>query len=214
MSDKALLQAMGVQDARSLNQARNYHFNQVCRFSSSIAAGATDTFTLKVSSGKAFVVDSLRGVVTAVAAQGSAAITVLTDAFGAAADGTIADVTAAFSQTILNNNFQDIAAKINELITAFGSANQYPAGSELSLGGGRGQNPAALIDIKIEDQRGEWQTDWMPWPTVIGTADKPAYPMFKPAVPAGAELKITLRNNSAVAITAVIVLEGHVLGTV
>jgi hypothetical protein len=41
----------------------------------------------------------------------------LTDAFGAA-DGTIADVTAAHDQTILNNNFQDLSTKINAIRTA------------------------------------------------------------------------------------------------
>jgi hypothetical protein len=33
------------------------------------------------------------------------------------ASNTIADVTAAFSQTVLNNNFRSVSAKINELIT-------------------------------------------------------------------------------------------------
>ncbi len=45
----------------------------------------------------------------------------LVDAFGVA-DGTIADVTAAFSQTILNNNFQDIATKINAILAKLRTA--------------------------------------------------------------------------------------------
>lgn len=32
-------------------------------------------------------------------------------------DGTVADVTAAFSQSILNNNFQDLSTKVNLIRT-------------------------------------------------------------------------------------------------
>lgn len=42
-------------------------------------------------------------------------ITVLTAASGTG-DNTVADVGSSFSQTTLNNNFQDIASKINEII--------------------------------------------------------------------------------------------------
>lgn len=42
-------------------------------------------------------------------------LTALTAATGTASD-TIADVTASFSQSVLNNNFKSISAKVNELI--------------------------------------------------------------------------------------------------
>ena len=44
----------------------------------------------------------------------------LTDAFGTA-DGTIADVTGAHDQTILNNNFQDLSTKVNAIRAALRS---------------------------------------------------------------------------------------------
>jgi hypothetical protein len=44
-----------------------------------------------------------------------AAIVDLVAASGTA-DGTVADVTSSFSQTILNNNFQDIATKVNAIL--------------------------------------------------------------------------------------------------
>jgi hypothetical protein len=59
-----------------------------------------------------------------VAAVGRQAITALTAASGTA-DNTVADVGAAFNQTTLNNNFKDLASKVNEIITilkAFGPA--------------------------------------------------------------------------------------------
>jgi hypothetical protein len=46
----------------------------------------------------------------------------LTAASGAASD-TVADVTAAFDQTTLNNNFRSLAAKINELIVLVNNVN-------------------------------------------------------------------------------------------
>jgi hypothetical protein len=42
-------------------------------------------------------------------------VTALTAATGSASN-TINDVTASFSQTILNNNFKSLASKVNELI--------------------------------------------------------------------------------------------------
>lgn len=50
-----------------------------------------------------------------------AQITVLTNANGTG-DNTIQDVTATFSQTILNNNFRDVSNKINEIIAALVAA--------------------------------------------------------------------------------------------
>lgn len=45
----------------------------------------------------------------------------LTDSTGGTADGTLADVGAAFSQATLNNNFADLAAKVNYLLRAQGN---------------------------------------------------------------------------------------------
>lgn len=47
----------------------------------------------------------------------AAASAALTAASGMA-DGVVDDVTAAFSQTILNNNFQECATKINAILAA------------------------------------------------------------------------------------------------
>ena len=52
----------------------------------------------------------------------SAAITNLTDAFGTA-DGTVADATAAFSQSISNDNNQEFTTKINAILAALRAAN-------------------------------------------------------------------------------------------
>lgn len=45
----------------------------------------------------------------------------LTDSTGGTADDTLADVGASFSQTTLNNNFADLAAKVNYLLRRQGS---------------------------------------------------------------------------------------------
>lgn len=50
------------------------------------------------------------------------AVAALTDSSTGTADGTIADVGAAFSQTALNNNFADLTAQINTLRTRLISA--------------------------------------------------------------------------------------------
>jgi uncharacterized tellurite resistance protein B-like protein len=49
------------------------------------------------------------------------AIADLTAASGTA-DGTVADVTASHDQTILNNNFQDLATKVNAILAALRTA--------------------------------------------------------------------------------------------
>lgn len=52
----------------------------------------------------------------------SAAIANLTDAFGTA-DGTVADATATFSQSVTNDNNQEFTAKINAILAALRAAN-------------------------------------------------------------------------------------------
>ena len=47
----------------------------------------------------------------------SGAVPTLTMSVGTA-DNTVADVTAAFSQSVLNNNFRDIVEKLNAVILA------------------------------------------------------------------------------------------------
>lgn len=54
-------------------------------------------------------------------ANATTAITDLTAASGTA-DNTIADVTASHDQTILNNNFKDLATKINAINAALRAA--------------------------------------------------------------------------------------------
>lgn len=57
------------------------------------------------------------------AASGAKSLPVasLTDAFGTAND-TVADVTGTFSQTILNDNFQEMSTKINLILAALRAA--------------------------------------------------------------------------------------------
>ena len=57
--------------------------------------------------------------------ESATAITDLTAATGTA-DNTVADVGAEFSQTTLNNNFKDIATKVNAILAALRSANIIP----------------------------------------------------------------------------------------
>lgn len=54
---------------------------------------------------------------------GGAAVADITDSTGGTADGTLADVTASFNQAILNNNFADLAAKLNALLAELRTAN-------------------------------------------------------------------------------------------
>lgn len=58
---------------------------------------------------------------TARGASQAATVAALTAANGTA-DGTVADVGASFNQTTLNNNFQDLATKINEIRTSLRNA--------------------------------------------------------------------------------------------
>jgi hypothetical protein len=56
---------------------------------------------------------------------GSSAITGATAATGTA-DGVIDDVTAAHSQTILNNNFKELQVQIDAILTALRAVNIIP----------------------------------------------------------------------------------------
>lgn len=63
-----------------------------------------------------------------------AAVTGLTDSTGGTADSTVADVTASHSQTILNNNFADLTAKINGLTTLTNALRQALVDREIIKG--------------------------------------------------------------------------------
>lgn len=54
-------------------------------------------------------------------AYSAAAVTALTAASGTA-NNTVTDVGASFNQSTLNDNFKDVASKINEVITALKAA--------------------------------------------------------------------------------------------
>lgn len=51
------------------------------------------------------------------------AIADIADNTGGVADGTLVDVGAAFDQATLNNNFAELAAKVNAILSALRSAN-------------------------------------------------------------------------------------------
>jgi len=53
---------------------------------------------------------------TATSTLNARTATAITDSTAGTADGTLADVTASFSQSVLNNNFADLAAKYNALV--------------------------------------------------------------------------------------------------
>ena len=63
----------------------------------------------------------LNGTAPDIAEGPQGAIVSLTSAFGTG-DDTVADVTASFSQTILNNNFKDATDKIEEILVALRAA--------------------------------------------------------------------------------------------
>lgn len=85
-----------------------------------VYASDDDTFVLTATSNsyvgkiKRFV--STGVVVVAFDAVQGALLTALTDSSTGTADGTIADVGAAFNQATLNNNFADVTAKINAIL--------------------------------------------------------------------------------------------------
>lgn len=72
---------------------------------------------------KTYFPDGVKAVISdassnqVVGAQQSA-IASLTDSTTGTADGTLADVGAAFAQATLNNNFADLAAKVNAILAA------------------------------------------------------------------------------------------------
>ncbi|MFM2126257.1 MAG: hypothetical protein RL328_2708 [Acidobacteriota bacterium] len=86
-----------------------------------VYASDDDTFTLTSSTNSAIgrvvrYVSSGVGIVEFDAARGAlGAVDALTDSTTGTADGTLADVGASFSQSTLNNNFADLAAKVNAL---------------------------------------------------------------------------------------------------
>jgi hypothetical protein len=61
---------------------------------------------------------------TATRTHANPTATALTAASGTA-DGTVADVGASFNQTTLNNNFQDVATRINQIITDLANLKQF-----------------------------------------------------------------------------------------
>ena len=75
---------------------------------------------LTVASGGAIDVQT-GGKITANGTQASA-IPSLTDSTGGTANDTLTDVGAAFSQATLNNNFADVAAKLNAILAALRGA--------------------------------------------------------------------------------------------
>ncbi len=86
-----------------------------------VYASDDNTFTLTATSNSA-IGRVIRWVSTGVgivefdvARGGVGLVTALTDSTTGTADGTVADVTNAFSQTILNNNFKELVVKINAL---------------------------------------------------------------------------------------------------
>lgn len=80
-------------------------------------------FKVISNDGKAFDVDVTAGVLTiqvdgtTVLKAQQAAIASLTHAFGTA-DGTVADVSTAFDQAILNNNFKEVTTNLGLILTA------------------------------------------------------------------------------------------------
>ncbi len=88
-----------------------------------VFASDDNTFTLTQGSNTrigvvARFVSSGVGIVEFDAQSGT--ITELTDSTGGTADDTLADVGASFSQATLNNNFADLAAKVNALVRRLG----------------------------------------------------------------------------------------------
>lgn len=89
-----------------------------------VFASDDNTFTLTQSTNTRIghvvrYVSSGVGIVEFDAQQGGG-VAELVDSTTGTADGTLADVGAAFSQTTLNNNFADLAAKVNYLIRRLG----------------------------------------------------------------------------------------------
>jgi len=63
------------------------------------------------------------------------------------------------------------------------------------------------------NQTGPWQSDPVPWNAIVGTGQYPAYWPFPPVIPAGADVSVTVYNDSSSAVTVPgIVLWGHILG--
>jgi hypothetical protein len=86
-----------------------------------VYASDDNTFTLTATSNSAigrvvrFVSSGIGIVEFDVGRGGVGNITALTDSTTGTADGTVADVGAAFSQATLNNNFKELVVKINQL---------------------------------------------------------------------------------------------------
>jgi hypothetical protein len=203
-----VLRELGITAADQVAQAPNDFYQHVFRFSA-LAAGATVDVNIQNDRGRLFIVDQIFGYASNDAAAGTGTtITALTNANGTS-DGTIADVTATPTQTLINNNFRDVSDKINEIITALGTNQQYPAGHSLAFDPMPAVTALGRLDVQFYSQRGDWQDGWLPWPSTVGTARHPFMPLFKPVAGSGHIIGVRVKNNSSVTVSGAINMSGR-----
>jgi hypothetical protein len=208
MDTASVLRSIGVENTGQISTAPNYNFDYVLEFTS-LAAGAEVTVSKQIERSSIFIVDQITGSATNDAAAGTGTtITALVNANGTS-DGTIADVTATPTQTLINNNFRDVTDKINEIITALGTNAQFPAKHQLSIQPIAGVASYAAVDVQFYSTRGNWQSTWKPWPSAVGTAQNPYVPLYKHVLASGSELGVRIRNRTAVTISGSITLAGR-----
>lgn len=69
--------------------------------------------------------------------------------------------------------------------------------------------PATLVDVEFGTDAGPWTSGPVAWPNLIGSAAQPFVPRFIWCAAAGANVRCTIINNTAVAIAGQIVLHGR-----
>lgn len=82
----------------------------------------------------------------------------------------------------------------------------------LDNGSGTALADTEAWSLTIAANEGQWSMSDVPWDCLVGTAQNPFYPLFRPVCAPGASLAITVRNNSAANGRARLALIGHNLG--
>lgn len=73
-------------------------------------------------------------------------------------------------------------------------------------------NNSPPLFLRFTSNDGVWQQEEVEWASFVGTAEQPYFPLFRPVVPAGATLTLSIRNAHSAAVRPFLLLAGHVLG--
>lgn len=89
--------------------------------------------------------------------------------------------------------------------TATGARPQYLAAAPYGF--------LEALTVSFMSNDGQFQQNDLPWSCVCGTAERPHYWLFRPVFAPGANVVVTVRNNTGKTISGSVVFTGHHLAT-